>query len=327
MVVARLLLWLFLLVTPAFAAAPVCGGNSVVDELPPDRLAAAFARGAAAENSEGLLWRIEKPGVAASHLFGTMHVTDPRAVALAAPVRAALSGARLVALELKEAADPQTAAQIGVRMVQAAMAPGADNLAFLSDPTARRTVEAMLGEYGIPAEAAKQFRPWFLALVLAFPPCEMARQAAGLQAVDVVVAAERPAAAQLIGLETVDEQVGLFVGMDDEVARLNLSSAPRFRARMNDIFATLVDLYLRRRYPALIEVFTASGLWTQTDVDSYIQVEQWLRGVRDARMAERALPHLARGGAFVAVGALHLPGPDGLVERFRRAGYSVTKVW
>ncbi len=74
-------------------------------------------------------------------------------------------------------------------------------------------------------------------------------------------------------------------------------------------------------------MFLASGLWNEADLDGYVKVEQWLRGVRDARMAERALPHLARGGAFIAVGALHLPGPDGLVERFRRAGYRVTKVW
>ena len=44
-------------------------------------------------------------------------------------------------------------------------------------------------------------------------------------------------------------------------------------------------------------------------------------------MAERAAPLLAAGGAFIAVGALHLSGKDGLVERFRATGYKVTKVW
>ena len=29
-------------------------------------------------------------------------------------------------------------------------------------------------------------------------------------------------------------------------------------------------------------------------------------------------------GAFIAVGALHLPGTEGLVELFRKAGYTVT---
>ena len=44
-------------------------------------------------------------------------------------------------------------------------------------------------------------------------------------------------------------------------------------------------------------------------------------------MVERAEPLLARGGAFIAVGALHLSGKEGLVERLRAAGYRVTKVW
>jgi uncharacterized protein len=32
-------------------------------------------------------------------------------------------------------------------------------------------------------------------------------------------------------------------------------------------------------------------------------------------------------GVFIAVGALHLPGKDGLIERFRRDGFAVTKAW
>ena len=48
---------------------------------------------------------------------------------------------------------------------------------------------------------------------------------------------------------------------------------------------------------------------------------------RNATMAERAAPLLAAGGAFIAVGALHLSGKTGLVERFRADGYTVTREW
>ncbi len=44
-------------------------------------------------------------------------------------------------------------------------------------------------------------------------------------------------------------------------------------------------------------------------------------------MAARAAPLLAAGGAFIAVGALHLSGKNGLIERFRAAGYRVVNVW
>ena len=35
---------------------------------------------------------------------------------------------------------------------------------------------------------------------------------------------------------------------------------------------------------------------------------------------------LSRGGAFVAVGALHLPGEGGLVELLRGRGFTVTRI-
>ena len=43
-------------------------------------------------------------------------------------------------------------------------------------------------------------------------------------------------------------------------------------------------------------------------------------------LAERLAPWLENGGAFVAVGALHLPGEDGLVELLQQQGYQVTPV-
>ena len=48
---------------------------------------------------------------------------------------------------------------------------------------------------------------------------------------------------------------------------------------------------------------------------------------RNEVMATRAAPLLAGGGAFIAVGALHLSGKSGLIERIRAAGYHVVDVW
>ena len=41
-------------------------------------------------------------------------------------------------------------------------------------------------------------------------------------------------------------------------------------------------------------------------------------------MFRNALPLVAKGGAFIAVGALHLPGEKGLAKMFADAGYRVT---
>ena len=43
-------------------------------------------------------------------------------------------------------------------------------------------------------------------------------------------------------------------------------------------------------------------------------------------MRDRSRDMLANGGAFIAVGALHLVGKTGLVALYRQEGYRVTRV-
>jgi uncharacterized protein YbaP (TraB family) len=44
-------------------------------------------------------------------------------------------------------------------------------------------------------------------------------------------------------------------------------------------------------------------------------------------MADRADPMLAKGNVFLAVGALHLIGDEGVVELFKKKGYTATPVF
>jgi uncharacterized protein YbaP (TraB family) len=52
--------------------------------------------------------------------------------------------------------------------------------------------------------------------------------------------------------------------------------------------------------------------------------EQSLLVARNLGMRDRAVDYLAEGGVFIAVGALHLTGKEGLVSLFREAGYVLT---
>jgi uncharacterized protein len=60
------------------------------------------------------------------------------------------------------------------------------------------------------------------------------------------------------------------------------------------------------------------------EISAYLENE--VVNKRNQLMAERALPLLADGNAFIAVGSAHLPGEQGLVELLRKAGYEVTAV-
>jgi hypothetical protein len=315
------------LVLPAAAQpAPACGGRSVAAGLEPARLAAALERTRSQiPNAEGTLWRVERAGVAPSHLFGTMHSTDGRLSPLPAPVREALASARVVAVEVADLIRPGPATQrLATAMVEAALA-AEDTIAYLP-PERRAELEAALAARGLPPQIGARLRPWMLNVLIASPMCEMGRAASGLPTVDAAVADGRPPGARLVSLETAEEQIATLRALPAEVARHALEWSVRHLRRHEDVYATLVDLYLQERPVALVDVAVAAGLADENDRTMQLRFLDALGGERDRRMAERALPLLAEGGAFVAVGALHLPGRGGLVERFRAAGYQVTRV-
>jgi uncharacterized protein YbaP (TraB family) len=43
-------------------------------------------------------------------------------------------------------------------------------------------------------------------------------------------------------------------------------------------------------------------------------------------MRDRAIPLLSQGGAFIAVGAAHLPGKEGLLRLFEADGYNIEMI-
>ncbi|HEY7840695.1 MAG TPA: TraB/GumN family protein [Gammaproteobacteria bacterium] len=48
---------------------------------------------------------------------------------------------------------------------------------------------------------------------------------------------------------------------------------------------------------------------------------------RNRIMVERMLPLVESGDAFVAVGAMHLPGADGILALLRERGFTIERVY
>ncbi len=164
-----------------------------------------------------------------------------------------------------------------------------------------------------------------MTLTLALPMCEKTRGASGLEPLDRRL--EKQAAAQgkrLVGLETVAQQVDAMTSMPDDVQVALLKATVATIALRDDALEVLHRAYLAR------------DLATSIPFSKYIVAPRWARSApidafelhvstrRNYGMRDAALPLLAEGGAFIAVGALHLLGKEGLVELLRQAGYTVT---
>ena len=106
-----------------------------------------------------------------------------------------------------------------------------------------------------------------------------------------------------------------------------LTVAAREPGVSNDLYATMLRLYRQSRPAEILPISdVASGVNEEERAAENEFVRLLLVG-RNATLAERAAPLLQEGGAFIAVGALHLVGKDGLIERLRAHGYTVAKEW
>lgn len=87
----------------------------------------------------------------------------------------------------------------------------------------------------------------------------------------------------------------------------------------------MLDLYAQERVSAYMPLLRRMPEFDAelgaTDEPDFLLIHE-----RNARMLKRLLPILSEGRAFVAVGALHLPGDDGLIALLRTSGYSLTRL-
>jgi hypothetical protein len=290
--------------------------------------AAEAARADDLVNGDGLLWRIEKPGVAPSFLFGTIHSTDESALEVARRAAQSIEGAKIVATELGGPMDTIERANITAATLAKALDRDHDTFEGVTAAEDRAQIEKLIVGFGYPNEFAHHLKPWFLAILTAVPVCEAERETQNLPEVDQFLAQTgKDLGVKVVGLETPEEQLSAIASMRTDVAATLLALAARNPGLNDDLYATMLALYRESRPAEILAISDALGGLSDSERAAQDEFMRDLLQGRNSTMAERAAPLLASGGAFIAVGALHLVGKTGLIERFRADGYTVTKEW
>jgi uncharacterized protein YbaP (TraB family) len=290
--------------------------------------AAESARADDLVNGDGLLWRIEKPGLAPSYLFGTIHSTDESAVEIARRAAQSINGASVVATELGGPIDVIEKANITAATLASALDRDHDTFEGAIAPEDREKIEKLVTTLGYPAAFAHHLKLWFLAILTGLPKCEAERESLNLPEVDQFLAeTARDLGIKVIGLETTAEQLAAIASLRPQVAATLLTLSARDPALNDDLYATTLRLYRESRPAEIVPIADAVGGLSEAERAAQDEFMRALLQNRNEIMADRTTPLLASGGAFIAVGALHLAGKTGLVEQFRADGYTVTKVW
>lgn len=314
---------------PARAATPPCVGTDLLDELAredPARWQRVLTDAKATINTEARLWRIERAGTPASYLLGTLHSTDPRITALSPALQAAIAATRRTAIEI---ADVSSSAMLDVIKTDPDLVLYLDGRSIAQQLTAAemQTVVARLRLAGMPAELVASLRPWFAYTLLSLPDCERVRKSEGINVLDLVVAEQsRRQGSEVVGLESIEEQLGALAAVPEAEQFNMLRMAVAWSDRSADVLESVQQRYLRREmgaaWPLNAALAAKAGIASRT----FRGFQEKVVVDRNFLMRDRSLPYLAEGRTLIAVGALHLTGEYGLVALYRQAGYTVTPV-
>ena len=276
-------------------------------------LLVAAAAPAAAQYERGLLWRVEGKGPAPSHVFGTVHLADPRVTKLPAAVARELDAASSVSLEVT--LDAANIATLASRMLYT---DGRD-LQGVAGAELFQQAAAITAALGLPEPLLRMFKPWAVALVLSAPPQDPTH------VLDFALARRAAEKGKPVHeLEGIEEQVTVLEGFPEADQVALLRHAVENRNRMQDWIGRIVEAYLARDLAAMNRISEESSGGDPRVREAYTDR---LLHQRNERMVEKMEARLAEGGAFVAMGALHLYGSRGVLALLEARGYRVTRVY
>lgn len=277
--------------------------------------AGAMALLASAARAEPMLWKVEDAD-STMYMFGTIHILDQGAPWRAAQFDAAFKGAQEIWFEIDplKSADPAAFAPYQSLMIDP-LRPISKRLS----PEEYALFSKVAGELGVPAAQLDNLRPWLAAVQLTLVGITRAGgdPNAGVERVLAAEVGARP----LKTLETLEQQLRFFADMPEDVERAFLLSSLDELDAGPGYFQDMVAAWRDGDIAALEELFLRDMR------EDYPQTYETLLKQRNLAWAEVLDAEMRKSGSdFVAVGALHLVGPDGVPALLEAKGYKVRQI-
>jgi uncharacterized protein YbaP (TraB family) len=266
---------------------------------------------APAPASHVLLWRA-RVGPSTVHFLGSVHVARAELYPLDPRIESAFAASDVLVLELEM--NQATQAQAARRMLELGTLPPGVRLQDVLKPETWQLLQQAEQRRGLNLFGLRGFQPWFVALALTTQALEKEGYSAD-QGIDEHFRQAAEGRQRIEALETVEEQMALFTGLDKDAGELllrqTLDEIDHYGEELDASFvlwktgnaARLDELLLgplRSDYPSLFEQLFAE---------------------RNQRMLDR-LTRLVQtpGNYFVVVGAGQLVGARGIVDLLRARG-------
>lgn len=275
---------------------------------------------AAVPHGEGRIWQVDLPGQEPSYLFGTIHVTNPEVFELSKAVETAFAAAEFAAFE------SSLEDELGEEGKKIYLELPEDTRLFdvLGEETYQQMKALALFRY-FRIDGLDRMQPWVVWNLIA------GREISA----DISHEEDKPVlddwlqiravdeGKQVVQLETEAEQLSIFAGMsmEDQVSMLR-SAIDGYGG--TQVKVERIKLYLEGKLAQRYALW--QRLLDQMEPEVAQRFHDRILDGRNRTMVESLLPVFERGATFVAVGALHMPGEQGILRLLEQRGYSVTRL-
>jgi len=124
---------------------------------------------------------------------------------------------------------------------------------------------------------------------------------------------------KILGLETVAEQMAIFDNLTDEQQTEMVMSGIRNMKESIDLTKTMQELYVRQNVDSLYLMILEEGGVLSEEQQNFLDErnKNWIPKINEIIVDKKA---------FIAVGAGHLGGPNGVIRLLQKEGYTLTPV-
>ncbi len=293
---------LFLLVSVCCQAQPIAPECEAIDEINENSKVDAVYK-------KGLLWKISRQGIEPSYLFGTIHVSDEAITKLPEIVEIAFDKSETFVMEvIPNQADAMTIAS------QMYFSDG-QKLSELVSASLFEEIVRLLLPYHLPREAIKIIKPWGAFLTMSYPPDF------GIVLDMQLMERAKRINANIQGLESLHEQIDIFNSLSLEKQLRLLRDTTCNHKLLTQDFDRMKALYLERDLQGLLSY---GSRYTAAKDLLYNELMQKLLIDRNYTMAGRMQSVLQKGRAFIAIGAMHLAGKEGVLSLLEKNNYQIS---
>jgi uncharacterized protein YbaP (TraB family) len=263
------------------------------------------------ETENSLLWEISGKGLTEpSYLYGTIHMICPEDFLLGDSLKSAFSRSAKVYLEL-DMDDPMMA----LKTLQLSLLKTGSLKDLMAPASYDQLSRFVQDSLQMPMMVFNKMKPFALMSMLYTRVLPCAKPESYEQTF-VQWAGEQKK--EIRGLEKLEDQFAVFDQIPDTAeARMMVDMIQHFDMQRNE-FRKMTEAYKRKDLKALAGMIEESP--DMKGYESLLLVNRnrnWIPVMQEAMSANRC---------FFAVGAGHLPGPDGIIALLRKAGYQVRSV-